>query len=655
MKAFYRFILGSLLLLSAFSAGAKGSFAIVIDPASYRAARVEVDTYASAIREADGYKVLVIEDVWGVPDSLRAVLRDLRFSRRDPLVGAVFVGDIPVPMIRGAQFLSSAFKMNEARFPREESSIPSDRYYDDFSLAFDYLGHDEGTPLFYYRLNASGAQTLSPDLFTGRIRPVDAGGKVRVDALKSFLLKAAEARLHPPVMDQLLFFSGHGYISESKTARLDEKRVWLEHFPLLDDGRNHISYIDYSDVVPVKQHLMNEMMRPDLNVAMLHHHGAPDTEYLSAIANPEMVADSLGKASLDLHLEDFKGYGYKPSAHLVVLDACYNGSFQLDDCIADEYIFQDGRTVAVQANSVNSLQDKWADRFFGIVAAGGCAGDLVRYAPYLESHLIGDPTFRFAFSGKNLDELIVEDRPAQWKKLLRKGTPDQQALALEQLFRKGMLSTERVLEIYKTSAYAVVRLEALYCLSRTGGDRFIDAVILAMDDADEFIRRMAVKLAGKSGDPRLIPGVVKVYLTNNATARVHFNAGYALIAFSKEGLMREFDKQLSEAVMVRPQEEGARLRESFVRSANRFTEDETSNIRQTRLYLYYEHVPALLDHLRSCGDPAVQVSVLEALGWHRLAWNAAEIAEVARQMSQDETLPEEVREEALKTYKRLGR
>ena len=142
MKAFYRFILGSLLLLSAFSAGAKGSFAIVIDPASYRAARVEVDTYASAIREADGYKVLVIEDVWGVPDSLRAVLRDLRFSRRDSLVGAVFVGDIPVPMIRGAQFLSSAFKMNEARFPREESSIPSDRYYDDFSLAFDYLGHD---------------------------------------------------------------------------------------------------------------------------------------------------------------------------------------------------------------------------------------------------------------------------------------------------------------------------------------------------------------------------------------------------------------------------------------------------------------------------------------------------------------------------------
>lgn len=708
MKAIYRFVLASLLLLSSFRAESKGRFAIVIDPASYRSARLEVDTYASAIAQSDGYKVQIIEDVWGVPDSIRAVLRDLRVSRRNPLVGAVFVGDIPVPMIRGAQFLSSAFKMDEARFPREESSIPSDRYYDDFSLAFDYIGHDEGTPLYYYRLTSAGAQVLSPDIFTGRIRPVDENGKVRVDALKSFLLKAAEARLHPPVMDQMLFFSGHGYISESKTARLDEKRVWLEHFPRLDDGRNHISYIDYSDAVPVKQHLMNEMMRPDLNVAVLHHHGAPDTEYLNAAARPYMVsdakayivknlrshlysarqrgkdvekvkaelqerfdvpdswfqdafdeklhkADSLEDASLDLYLEDFKGYGYRPSAHLVVLDACYNGSFQLNDCMADEYVFQDGRTVAVQANSVNSLQDKWFDRFFGIVAAGGCAGDLVRYAPYLESHLIGDPTFRFASSGVNLDELILKDKASQWKKLLRKGTPDQQALAVEHLFRKGALSPGRLLEIYKTSACAVVRLEALYCLSRANDDNFITVVALAMDDADEYIRRVAVKLAGKSGDPRLIPGVVKVFLTNNATSRVFFNVEYALIAFSKEALMQEFEKQLSRSVMVRPQEEGALLREAFERSARRFTEDETENIRQIRSYLYYEHVPALLSYLRTCENPAVQVSLLEALGWHRLAWNAADIAETARQMSLDESLPTEVREEALKTYKRIAR
>ena len=404
-----RLFFSCLLLLSAFSAGAKEGFAIVIDPASYSAAKAEVDAYAAAISKADGYDVKIIEDVWGVPDSLRAVLKEMYLDRRNPIIGAVFVGDIPVAMVRGAQHLASAFKMDEEKYPREQSSIPSDRYYDDFSLEFEYIGHDDGTPLYYYRLTADGAQTLSPDIISGRIRPMDESGKVRIDALKAFLLKAADARLNPPVMDQMLFFSGHGYISESKTARLDEKRVWFEHFPLIDDGRNHISYIDYSDVVPVKPHLMNEIMRPELNVAMLHHHGAPDTEYLNAAERPYMVkdakeyimknlrdhlyrarargkdykklqaelkdrfdvpdswfkdafdeekhkTDSLEDASLDLYIEDFAGYGYKPAAQLVILDACYNGSYQLNDCIADQYIFQEGGTVAVQANSVNSLQ-----------------------------------------------------------------------------------------------------------------------------------------------------------------------------------------------------------------------------------------------------------------------------------------------------------
>lgn len=659
-----RIVISVLLLFASLSALAKGErFAIVIDPSSYAAAQAEVSAYADAVSKADGYKVEIVQDVWGVPDSIRVVLRKMHFDARQPLVGAVFVGDIPVAMVRGAQHLASAFKMDEERFPREESSIPSDRFYDDFSLAFEPIGHDEGTPLFYYRLSAEGAQTLSPDIFSGRIRPVDADGKVRTDALKAFLLKAADARLNPPVMDQLLFFSGHGYISESKTARLDEKRVWLEHFPLIDDGRHHISYIDYSDAVPVKFHLMNEIMRPDLNVAMLHHHGAPEKEYLNAIAPPYTEKD----ADLDLYIQDFAGYGYKPAAQLVVLDACYNGSFQLDNCIADEYIFQEGGTVAVQANSVNSLQDKWPDRFFGLVAAGGCAGDLVRYAPYIESHLIGDPTFRFAYKGENLDVLIQKDSKAAWKRLLRKGTPDEKALALEHLYRKGALKAAEILEIYRTSPYAVVRLEAFYCLSRSRGDAFVEGISLALDDADEFIRRTAVKYAGKSGDARLIPGMVKMFLTNNPTSRIAFDTSYSLLSFDTDALSAEFERQLALQNMVKAAEEAAALREAFGRSATRFHQDQAavfnpstsakerrSCIRQIRSHLNYGFVPALLEYLRASAPATEQVMLLEALGWHGHAWNAAEIVKVAGEMSADSSLPEEVRREALKTYKRLA-
>jgi len=694
-------------------------FAIVIDPSSYSAAKAEVDAYASAITKADGYRVTIVEDMWGVPDSLRAVLKQMRFRRKNPIVGAVFVGDIPVAMVRGAQHLASAFKMDEQRYPREQSSIPSDRFYDDFSLEFEYIGHDEGTPLYYYNLSSGGAQRLSPDLFTGRIRPVDGEGKVRIEDLKRFLLKAADARLNPPVMDQMLFFSGHGYISESKTARLDEKRVWYEHFPFLNDGRNHIGYIDYSDAVPVKSHLMNEMMRPDLDVAMLHHHGAPDTEYLNAVERPYMVkdakeymvknlrshiyrakqrgkdyrkmqeelkarfdvpsswfkdaldedvhrADSLEEASYDLYLDDFEGYGYHPSARLVVLDACYNGSFQLDDCIANRYIFQKGGTVAVQANTVNSLQDKWHDRFFGIVAAGGCVGDLVRYAPYIESHLIGDPTFRFAGKHKNLDRIILKDRISSWRRLIRKGSPDLQALALEHLYRKRAISSGKLLETYAHSPYAVVRLESLYCLSQEKDDNFISALGLAIADADEYIRRTAVRMIGQSGDARLIPSIIKVFLTNNATSRIVFNTTYALLSFPKDSLFAEFGRQVQDVAMVNAEEEKAKLLKSLERAATRFSEDEDSvsdpatsakdrrmNIRQLRSYMNYANVPVLLDYLQSCDDPAVQVTLLEALGWHRLAWNSDEIAKVSSEMSHNEMLPEEVRDEARKTYKRI--
>jgi hypothetical protein len=518
----------------------------------------------------------------------------------------------------------------------------------------------------------------------------------------------------------MLFFSGHGYISESKTARLDEKRVWLEHFPSIDDGRNHISYIDYSDVVPVKPHLMNEIMREDLNVAMLHHHGAPDTEYLNAAERPYMVkdakeyivknlrshiyrarergkdyektqaelkerfdvpdswfkdvfdeelhkADSLEDASLDLYIDDFAGYGYKPAAQIVILDACYNGSFQLNNCIADEYIFQEGGTVAVQANSVNSLQDKWHDRFFGIVAAGGCAGDLVRFAPYIESHLIGDPTFRFASDSKNLDKLIISGSVGSWKRLLRSGVPDVKALAIEQLFKKGALSSSDLLDIYKTSPYAVVRLEAFYCLSKNKGEEFIEAIPLAMEDGDEFIRRIAVKYAGKSGDERLIPSLIKVFLTNNSTSRIVFNTTFSMISFDKDALMAEFDKQIESVKMVNAKEEREKLRKELERASTRFLEDQKaiinpetpakerrSDIRQIRSNLYFGDIPALLEYLQNCTDAKTQITLLEALGWHRLAWNADEIAKVAKSMSSNESLPVEVRREALKTFNRIS-
>ena len=385
-------------LLATLSAAARGGFAIVIDPKSYAEARTEVEAYADAVRETDGLTPHILVDRWGVPDSIRAALHRMYEDRNTALEGCVLVGDIPVAMIRDAQHLTSAFKMYQ-KTDRRSSSVPSDRYYDDFGLQFEPLGRDDEEPYFYYSLAAASEQRLEPDLYSGRIRPTDAGGTSRYEKLRRYLRKLIDEKRARPQLRRIFFFSGHGYISESRPARMDEKAGLYEHFPMLRGQRESIGYMDHNDVNPVKEHLMNELMRDDLDFALLHHHGQYDTQYLNEIAMPRMPlqarewikaycrarlqaahergrdadslrtalekqydlpaswladwadpglarTDSLRDAALDLHLEDFAGYGFAPNCRVVMIDACFCGSFHLDECIANQYIFAPGRTVA---------------------------------------------------------------------------------------------------------------------------------------------------------------------------------------------------------------------------------------------------------------------------------------------------------------------
>jgi hypothetical protein len=131
--------------------------------------------------------------------------------------------------------------------------------------------------------------------------------------------------------------------------------------------------------------------------------------------------------------------------------------------------------------------------------------------------------------------------------------------------------------------------------------------------------------------------------------------------------MAEFDKQIESVKMVNAKEEREKLRKELERASTRFLEDQKaiinpetpakerrSDIRQIRSNLYFGDIPALLEYLQNCTDAKTQVTLLEALGWHRLAWNADEIAKVAKSMSSNESLPVEVRREALKTFNRIS-
>lgn len=107
------------------------AFAIVVDQATYDKTAPQIHAYRDVL-EADGLSTYILRDNWQTPEQVREQLIALmrKTAKRSPLEGVVFVGDIPIAMVRNAQHLTTAFKMDEDNFPMIQSSVPSDRYYD---------------------------------------------------------------------------------------------------------------------------------------------------------------------------------------------------------------------------------------------------------------------------------------------------------------------------------------------------------------------------------------------------------------------------------------------------------------------------------------------------------------------------------------------
>ena len=165
-------------LLMLYSCGAKRStVAVVVDEQTYAAIGATIDKYVEAISLPDRQGVLVV-DKWQHPDSIRAELYGMYCN--DALEGAVLVGEIPIAMVRDAQHMATAFKRSQ-----EDdwliSSIPSDRFYDDFDLKFDYLKQDSVKSVaHYYTLRADSPQQISSDIYSARIKAPADGNEHKV-------------------------------------------------------------------------------------------------------------------------------------------------------------------------------------------------------------------------------------------------------------------------------------------------------------------------------------------------------------------------------------------------------------------------------------------------------------------------------------------
>ncbi len=701
------------------SAKTPTSFAIFVDQASYDHAKAAVDAYRASV-EADGLGTYLVVGDFREPESIRELLVKYHADKKQPLEGCVFVGDIPIPMIRDAQYLTSAFKMNQ-KADWKESSVASDRFYDDFSLRFDFIRQDADRPLYYYYSLRSDSKTrLAPDIYSGRIKPVEIEGVDKYRLLGDFLMKVVrEKQATGNVLDRLSMARGHGYNSQDKLAWAGEQLALREQMPRLFRPGGTVKFFDYDDLYPMKNILLNEVQDPALDVMLFHHHGAPRTEYINglpegsslsasienikfylrgklpsraakvgreqavkeyserlgvprqwceeAFDSLKLVSDSLFNETLDIHTYDVRKL--RPGARFILFDACFNGSFHQKDYLAGAYLFAPGHTVATVAGTVNALQDKWPDEFVGLLAAGMRVGQFNRFTGYLESHLIGDPTFHFKNDGSLAFDinraLTVHDRDAAfWRKQFSGSLPDVQAMALRQLLYAGERGLPELLRhTYLNSGNFVVRMEAVKLLSQNYPEQAVATLKESLNDSYELVRRLSSEYAERIADPQLIPAFVGAFLNRGHEKRLSFRLSGATMAFDSGMLQRELDRQL-EGRIVYSDTIVSEIRQAIRGNQTRMDGDKRELAKpgqkpgayRNAIYGYRNHpTPLMADELlRVAADEARPVEVrlyaVHTLGWYDLCYRRADLA---RSLERIRTADKALADELARSVRRL--
>lgn len=578
------------------------SFAVVIDAATYEKCHAEVAAYRGALQK-DGLAVYTISADWTSPEEIRAELAKLykSNSKKMPLEGCVFIGDVPYVSVQNAQHMTTAFKMNEERFPIDEASVTSDRFYDDLNLSFEFIKRDSVDNLrYYYKLSENSAQHLNPSFYSGRIHYPEQMGGDKYEATAKYLRKVVAERERQEKIDYMVTFAGAAYNSDCLVTWMDERVMLDEIFPQLSrNDHRALKQLNFRmNNYNMTYKLFAELERDEVDIMLFNEHGSPDKQHISgegqidsfnarlealrytvysAIRREERKGEKgdvegakayfkeryhltdkffeeyynptpSTKDPDDLNLDDLNSHTLNP--RFVVFNACYNGSFHQPGYVAGSYIFGDGRTVVAQGNTVNVLQDRWTYEMFGLLTHGVRVGQYNRMIATLEGHIIGDPAFRFAptVEGTLAQDMVTKKvvkgkNVSYWTSLLDAPNADIQSLALRMLADGGAISAKELLNKYRTCNYATTRMECLKLIMRNGScPESIAVVSEALYDSYEVVRRNAATYAWMLGAEELADEVSDVLINYPESQRVGFILNRAMEMLPEEVAMAAFDK-----------------------------------------------------------------------------------------------------------------
>lgn len=701
----------------------KSSFAIIVDDVTFQKTRPALSAYKKSV-EKDGLGTYIISHNWKHPQEIRDLLKKLHQQKDGKLEGAVFVGDIPVPMVRDAQHLTSAFKMNQ-KMNWQRSSVPSDRFYDDFNLEFNFLKQDSARPLLYYfSLSPNTMQNIHMSIYTGRIKPPAIPGKDKYKMIEDYLFKAAKEKEQANKLEHMMVFSGHGYNSESLTAWAGEHIALREQFPHLFRPGNSIKFMNFRMHPNMKFLLMNELQREDLDLAMLHHHGTTQHQLLnglpyvsnpvpsienvksylrskvrSAADNPKRnvdevkagfveslgvpmqwmdnalddsvrIVDSTENANLDINVPDLVGKDF--NARFIMLDACFTGSFQLDDYIAGYYPFSGGKNIVTIGSSVGVLQDLWPGELLGLLQYGVRVGNWFKHAADLETHILGDPTFHFTGStSADLNHGVVFEHKnaGYWEKLLTHSSPDVQGLAMLYLYLiKGDAVSALLKEKYFAYPDGAARMQALSLLALISNDDARDVLKAAVHDPYEYVRRSAAYMIKDIGSDDLIPALVELAITDRHSKRVFAKARDGLNFMNIDNTIKHIRKELAASPhlnenavyddLLRSQEYTQRKvnrdRATLI-DTNKEEKERMFEVTTLRTYRYHHLIDDLVViALNKNESTEIRTAALEAMGWYDMSYQRPLIIKTANTLLSDSSADKQIREQALRVKNRLS-
>lgn len=692
MKKFVTSVAFALICCATLFAGtAKTSFAIIADEETYVNCRKGIDAYRDVLQE-EGLNVLVLHDSWSTPDPIRSWIIEKASDRKAPLEGVVLIGDVPIVMVRGAQHMTTAFKMDESgKFPEFECSVASDRFYDCFDMKFEYLHAADS--VFYYKLSADGAQIVRPDIYSARIKVPAALPGDKYAHISAYLEKVVAAHHEQNMLDNMTFFMGNSYNSDCLTVWRQKPLCWRENFPYCFDRSSGNRFLNFRSNDEYKWNLFSELQRPGCDFFQFTEHGAADTQYInSGDSGSEADAFILQDALLSYY-DKYKGtedeeeychemldslfhvsrellsesglawadsvqtvYSIDPDitvadlrnvsteARVVVFNACYNGSFyDPEGYIAGMHIFSDGKCIVAQGNTVNVLQDKWEDELVGYLSVGERIGMWQKEIPFLESHLIGDPTFRFtphsAAEAKLRDKLHSDlvfkaSDKAVWRKYMKSSTPLLRAAGVVHFASisnsDDTLASGTLRDMFFNEKSPMVRLHILNSLKKFADANRSEVLRAAFDDNYETVVRHAVIVAGASCDTTLIADLKDVMTDHPEMSRVVFQGEGAVDILSNKGCKSTVAADKSQTAAKR-----------------------ISAIRDFRNNRYPGAVDALVAIVSDDSDDSkVRTCAAEALGWYNISTCRKDI--VSR-LSLIRGLPDGLDQEVRKTIARLSR